>query len=119
MVNAHRRLKVDLTLTTASIRIPFGLVSLDANQKVLSFEEKPVQTYFIGQMLWNRQVATQASSELLDLADGQGLVNLIQGLTMNGMVGAFQYAGPQITFNTEQELQKAEHDIISFYTQTI
>jgi len=46
------------------------------------------------------------------------LVRLIQTLAGKGRVGAFPYSGPQITFNTEQELQKAEKDIITFYTQT-
>ena len=115
----HLQRDADLTLTTASIRNPFGLVRLDADHKVLSFEEKPIQTYYIGQMLMERRVTDGLLSELLSLPDGEGLVRLIQDLTAKGGVGAFQYTGPQITFNTEQELQKAEHDIITFYTQAI
>lgn len=117
MLAAHRERDADLTLTTASIRNPFGLVRLDAGNRVLSFEEKPIQTYYIGQMLMERRVAEEVSPELLALPDGEGLVRCIQGLAARGRVGAFQYAGPQITFNTQQELQKAERDIIAFYTQ--
>lgn len=117
MLAAHRKRDADLTLTTASIRNPFGLVRLDADHRVLAFEEKPVQTYYIGQMLLERRVAEGATAELLERPDGEGLVRRIQDLAAMGRVGAFQYAGPQITFNTEQELQKAERDIITFYTQ--
>ena len=119
MLAGHAQRGLDLTLTTASIRNPFGLVRLDADHKVLSFEEKPVQTYYIGQMLMERQAMDGVPQALLDLPDGEGLVRHIQDLAAQDRVGAFQFAGPQITFNTEHELQKAERDIIGFYTQAL
>ena len=118
MLTAHQALGSRLTLTTASIRNPFGLVRLDAGNRVLSFEEKPVQTFYIGQMLIERSVLDELDQHAVDEPDGEGLVHLIQSMAEKGQVGAFPYSGPQITFNTEQELQKAEQDIITFYTQT-
>ncbi|GAB6037232.1 hypothetical protein JCM15519_17910 [Fundidesulfovibrio butyratiphilus] len=118
MLQAHLSLGSLITLTTASIRNPFGLVRLDAENRVISFEEKPVQTFYIGQLLIERSVLEALGEQEINAPDGEGLVRLIQNLADTGRVGAFPYSGPQITFNTEQELQKAEKDIITFYTQT-
>lgn len=117
MLEAHISMGTPITLTTASIRNPFGLVRLGVGNRVLSFEEKPVQTFYIGQMLIERALLDGVESHLVKEPDGEGLVHLIQALAEQGQVGAFPYCGPQITFNTEQELQKAEKDIITFYTQ--
>lgn len=117
MLAAHQARQAALTLTTASIKSPFGLIGMAGDHQVLSFEEKPTQTFYIGQMLVEGQALADVPEGFLRMHDGEGLILFFRSLIDQGRVIAFPYAGPQITFNTEQELKKAERDIITFYTQ--
>lgn len=107
-----------LTLTTAQVRSPFGLVESDGEGWLQSFREKPVQPYFVGHMLVERSVLDALDADLLSAPDGEGLVALIQRLIQQRRVRTHAYAGPQITFNTRNDLDRAERDMIEFFTQT-
>ena len=50
--------------------------------------------------------------------DGEGLVKLIQGLIQLRKVRTHTYTGPQITFNTREDLDRAEVNMTEFFTQT-
>jgi len=116
MLKRHLELGVKATITTAAIRSPFGLVQTNGDGRVTTFTEKPVQEYFIGHFLLERQVLDETTANFVALKDGEGLVQLFQYLCSKGELGVFHHSGPQITFNTWQELQQAQRDIADFYT---
>ncbi|MFQ5801320.1 MAG: NDP-sugar synthase [Candidatus Methylomirabilales bacterium] len=105
-----------VTLTTAGVRSPFGLVKATKDGWVVSFEEKPVQPYYIGHMLTERAVLDEVDPELLRMPDGGGLVTLFQRLIEKRRLRLYPYTGPQITFNTQQDLVQAERDLLTFFT---
>ena len=117
MLLQHTTSGAALSLTTAFVRSPFGLVETDADQWLLSFREKPEQPFFVGHMLMNRSVLDSVGTDLLRAPDGEGLVALIQDLVQLGQVRTHSYTGPQITFNTREDLDRAEHDMTGFFTQ--
>ena len=55
---------------------------------------------------------------LLDIRmpDGDGLVALFQRLIEKRRLRLYPYTGPQITFNTQQELDRAECELVAFFT---
>jgi hypothetical protein len=69
-------------------------------------------------MIIDRSVLDTVPPELLDLPDGQGLVRLFHRLLEERQLAAFPYSGPQVTFNTRQDLDRAERDLDRFFTQT-
>jgi glucose-1-phosphate cytidylyltransferase len=117
MLAGHEASGAALTLTTAHVQSPFGLVESDPQSWLLSFREKPVQPYFVGHMLIERSVLDGLDAQQLSAPDGAGLVNLIQRLVGERRVRTHAYSGPQITFNTQNDLDRAEREI-EFFTQT-
>lgn len=116
MLAHHIATSAAMTITTADVRSPFGLVISDFENRVLSFEEKPVQPYYIGHMLLERSVLDEVDPELLRMPDGEGLVTLFQRLIKKQSLWTYPYTGPQITFNTQQDLDRAEQDLMKFFT---
>ena len=104
------------SMTVANVRSPFGLVAADRDGWVGSFEEKPLQMFYVGHMLLERSVLDDLDQELLALPDGEGLVKLFCELVSRKCLRMYPYNGPQITFNTRQELHQAERDFIAFFT---
>ena len=84
----------------------------------MSFREKPEQPFFVGHMLMERSVLDSVDAKLLRAPDGEGLVKLIQDLIQLRQVRTHTYTGPQITFNTREDLDRAEVDMTEFFTQT-
>ncbi len=116
MHEEHLSSNASITLTTAEVRSPFGLISVNKDRRILSFDEKPLQPYYVGHMLIERSILDEVDGELLGRPDGEGLVLLFQRLIAQRRVKAFPYIGPQITFNTQQDLEQAEHDLVTFFT---
>jgi len=116
MLAFHKQNDALITLTTAKLVSPFGLIQADENHQVSTFTEKPVQTYYVGQMILEKRAFEHLNPNLLERPDGEGLVQFIQDLINKGRVWMYPYSGPQITFNTEQELVRANKAIIDFYT---
>jgi len=116
MQSDHMSSGASVTTTVANVRSPFGLVTLDGDGWVRSFEEKPLQLFYVGHMLLERDVLENLAPEVLNLPDGEGLVRLFGDLIHRKRLRAYYYTGPQITFNTSQELRQAERDFISFFT---
>lgn len=117
VLDTHDKNNVDLTITIADIRSPFGLVKMNKSSQVISFEEKPVFSYYIGHMVMERTLLDNINMNLLSLPDGEGLVGLFQELIKAKRINAYRHAGLQITFNTFYERQKAEEAFIRFFTQ--
>ena len=116
MLAQHVQAGVPVTMTTASIHSPFGLVTVGDDSLVRTYVEKPLQTYFIGHMLVDRSLLEGLPDSLLEVPDGAGLVALFEQLTEQGQLGSFEYDGPQITFNTQADLDQAERDIERYFT---
>lgn len=116
MLAEHLSSKAAITLTTAEVRSPFGLVTMNHDRWILSFDEKPVQSYYVGHMLLERAVLDEVGPELLRKPDGEGLILLLQGLIAQRRVKLYPYMGPQITFNTQRDLDDIERDLVTFFT---
>ncbi len=118
MLLQHNSSGAALSLSTAFVQSPFGLVETDDNEWLMSFREKPEQPFFVGHMLMERSVLDSVDDKLLRAPDGEGLVKLIQDLIQLRQVRTHRYTGPQITFNTREDLDRAEVDMTEFFTQT-
>ena len=116
LLAAHVAQRVAITMTIADIRSPFGLVAVDEDQRVSAFQEKPVLPYYIGQLVLERRVLDELDPSLLALPDGEGLVRLFQQLIAQRQLAAYKHEGLQITFNTLAEREKAEEEMLKFYT---
>ena len=116
MLEYHTTCGAAVTLTTANVRSPFGLVRATEDGYVVSFEEKPIQPFYVGHMLIEWTVLDEVGPGLLKMPDGDGLVALFQRLIERRDLRLYPYTGPQITFNTQQELDQAERDLVTFFT---
>lgn len=116
MLADHQSSGAVATITTADVRSPFGLVTADEGGWVRSFEEKPLHSYYVGHMLLECRVLDDLDPELLALPDGEGLVRLFCQWVSRKCLRLYPYNGPQITFNTQQELHQAERRFIAFFT---
>ncbi len=88
----------------------------DGDGRVGSYEEKPLQRFYIGHMIMESRVVDDLPLSLSDLPDGEGLIRLFDRLLSRKELHSHHYGGPQITFNTHQELDQAQRDIVGFYT---
>lgn len=105
-----------VTLVTAPIQSPFGLVGGGDASRVDSFEEKPVHDYFIGCFMMEREVLDALPAQLVARPDGAGIVELFQKLIADQNVAAYRHDGLNITFNTDSERIHAEQELDSFFT---
>ena len=117
MLSTHKSKGKSTTIVTANVKSPFGLVSYKNDGQVESFIEKPIQSFYIGHMVINKSVLELLEENDLSLPDGQGLVKLFQNLIQCNDLTTYPYNGPQITFNTREELSQAETDFVAFFTQ--
>jgi len=116
MLEQHMKQEAAVTITTAYVQSPFGIIEHHTDNWVRSFEEKPRHIYFVGHMLMESSVIDKLDENLLSLPDGQGLIQLFQSLIEQNKLSMNFYHGPQITFNTHLELAQAEKDFLSFFT---
>ncbi len=117
MISAHKSTGTSVTIVTADVRSPFGLVSYTDDGQVDAFTEKPIQSFYIGHMVLEKTVLENLTEDSLSLPDGDGLVQLFQHLIASRDLSIYAYNGPQITFNTREELSQAETDFVAFFTQ--
>jgi glucose-1-phosphate cytidylyltransferase len=116
LLNSHFSTGAAVTIVTAKIQNPFGVVHADEDGWVSSFLEKPVFNYYIGCFLAERSALQFSTPEMEQRDDGEGLVMFFNKLAQMKMLGAFDHTGLQITFNTEPERQAAESSLVKFYT---
>lgn len=117
VIKEHKRSKKDATVTIADIRSPFGIVRHDRNGCVTFFKEKPYFAYYIGNFIIEERAFKKIDDDLISLPDGEGLIRLFKNLIKEKKLNAYKHNGFNITFNTTQELEKAEEDFIKFFTQ--
>jgi len=116
MLEEHNRKRAAMTMVTAKIKNPFGLLTCDAEGWVDSFSEKPTLNYYIGSFILERSALEYVTEEMLDKSDGDGLVQFFGTLVNKRLLAAFEHSGTQMTFNTESERQKAEALLGHYYT---
>ena len=111
----HEKRDALITLISAKIQSPFGIVSI-ADGVVTSFKEKPVFDYFIGSFIVEPAAFEQATEAMLSMPEGNGLVALFDTFVRSQKLAAYQHEGLKITFNTESERDIAEQELLKFYT---
>jgi len=116
MLERHLEKRASVTIVTAKIRNPFGLVAFDTEGWVTSFVEKPIMNYYIGSFILDRAALEHVTPDMLQKPDGQGLVEFFVTLASEQRLAVFEHEGPQITFNTESERRNAEEALGRFYT---
>lgn len=116
MLEEHCRKSAGITMVTAKIKNPFGLLTYDDNGWVNSFVEKPILNYYIGSFILEVSTLEYVTEEMLAKPDGGGIVDFFKRLTQLNLLAAYEHKGAQITFNTENERQKAEEILGHYYT---
>lgn len=117
MLKEHIKKGSDLTLTIADIRTPFGIVNIDHDQKVKSFKEKPLFSYYIGHMIVERRVLDELDDRLVSAPNGEGIVKLFQMLAKQKRLYAYKHSGLKLTFNTWNEHKAAQDVFLRFFTE--
>lgn len=117
ILKRHNESGAEATITVADIRSPFGLVETAGNNRVISYEEKPVFSYYVGHMILEKRAFDGIGSDLLSMPDGEGLIAFFQELIRNNKLNAYEHRGLKITFNTFYERQKAEEEFIKYFTE--
>ncbi|MBF0139226.1 MAG: nucleotidyltransferase family protein [Magnetococcales bacterium] len=112
----HKRSGAQVTIVTAAIRNPFGVIRFDAEYRVESFLEKPVSHHYIGCFVMERDAFLRIDETMLSLPDGEGLVSFFHTLIAERTLSAFPHSGLQITFNTEIERRRAEKELGEYFT---
>jgi glucose-1-phosphate cytidylyltransferase len=115
MLEEHCSKGAGATMVSAGIKNPFGLLTYDNDGWVDSFVEKPTLNYYIGSFILERSALEFVTPEMLAKSDGAGIVEFFEFLTKRGMLAAYEHAGAQITFNTENERQAAEQVLGHYY----
>ncbi len=116
LLSFHRDHGSLLTLVTAPIQSPFGLVSSDAKGQVTGLEEKPVLQYYIGTFVLDRQAFDYLPQDLINWEDGSGLISFFKILMAIGRLYNYRHDGMDITFNTVEELDAANDGFLKFHT---
>lgn len=116
MLEKHKNTDALVTIATASIRSPFGLVNFDNTGHVESFKEKPLLHYYIGHAIFKKEAFDYIDEDLLSIPDGGGLVDFYKKMLDMKKLFAYEHEGFQITFNTETDLADAEKKMDLFYT---
>ena len=116
LLEHHQASAAKATIITASISNPFGIVSYGDDNKVRSFQEKPVQKHFIGYTLMERSVFDSVTPQQLAMPDGDGLVALFNNLIKTSDLSSYEHEGLNITFNTASERMDVEHLLQRYYT---
>ncbi len=116
LVKFHETKKALVTILVTKIKNPFGLVKFDEDNKCTSFDEKPTFHYYIGHIVMEKEALNAVSKEMLEMKDGEGLVTFFKDLAGKGLLYVYEHDGVQITFNTLTERDKAEKELIEFYT---
>jgi len=116
LVSSHKNSESLMTIVISSIKHPFGLVNFDSNSKVISFEEKPILSHYIGYAVIEPNIFDIIPKNFLGQSDGDGLVKSIKYLINLNLVSTYKFGGLQVTINTNSDLKTASEKIGNYYT---
>ena len=83
---------------------------------MLSHKEKPILNYYIGYAVINKSALELIPEKVINMPDGEGLVTFFKILMGMDLLGCYFHSGLQTTFNTPEEFEKAEKEIVNFCT---
>ena len=115
-IESHQNSDNEVTIVTAPIQNPFGLVEFDSRFKVTYLAEKPILNYYIGYAIVNKTAFDLVPRKVISMPNGAGLITFFKILISMEKLGVYNHSGLQITFNTKEELKVAEEKLIRFYT---
>ena len=116
LIDFHLEKKALLSIVTAPIQSPFGLVTSNGDKQVQTLAEKPVLHYYIGTFIMEKKAMEYISEEIINLSDGKGLIAFFKILKELNKLYVYSHEGHDITFNTIEELNVAEEGFLKFYT---
>ena len=116
LYSVHQKSNNEATIVVAPIKNPFGLVEFNAEQQVTFFKEKPILNYFIGYAVINKSALELIPDKVINMPDGEGIVTFFKILMGMDLLGCYFHSGLQTTFNTQEEFEKVEQEIINFCT---
>lgn len=116
LLRRHQEVAGELTLVSAKIVNPFGLIQYGSDKAVTSFQEKPILKYYVGCFTVDNTAFRIMNDEMLNAPDGEGLVAFLKELINHQLLTAFEHDGLHITFNTIPEMDNANREMEQFYT---
>ena len=116
LLDKHINSKAKLTLVSASIENPFGLLNWNNDNKVTSFIEKPILNHYIGYSVMDKNIFEYIPENMVELSNGNGFIKAVHHLTKLGLVNAYKFSGLQLTVNTNEDLEYANNEIGKYYT---
>ena len=107
LIKNHQSHNQPVTMTVWPLKSQFGLVDIDQNGKVLSFQEKPILDKWIniGYFYFNFEM-------LESINKYQRFDVFLKDISEKGILNAFRHPGVHITVNTVEELKEAEKSVI-------
>ena len=116
LLKKHKKSKSLMTLVIAPIKNPFGIVKWNLNNKLTSFDEKPILNHFIGYAVIESKIFNYLSKNIINSKDGIGMVKAIKQLVLKRQVNVYKYTGLQLTINSISELKDARNKIGKYIT---
>ena len=106
LVKFHRKNSESVTISSFPIMIPFGVMEVDENNNVKSFNEKPIlqNVMNIGYYYFNKE-----DYGMIDR--NNGIIELLSLLIKSQSLKCYKHNGIHITINTLAELEIANENI--------
>lgn len=102
----HGTHEKNITISSYPISIPFGVMTIDKNNNVRKFEEKPILNEV---MNIGYYYIPSSFNEYIN--EHNDLLSLIDSLIKDNLLKCYQHQGIHITINTIAELNNAEENI--------
>ena len=105
-INFHHDNPENITISSYPIEIPFGVMTVDENNYVKKFEEKPVLSEVMN--IGYYYLPNKFRAHMMEQKD---LLSYIDFLITNSQLKCYQHKGIHITINTISELNYAEDNV--------
>jgi glucose-1-phosphate cytidylyltransferase len=111
LITSHRDNQANATVTVWPLRSSFGLFTVDDQQLVETYHEKPTLDYWIniGYLMLSRRA-------LDDIRMESTFEDFLNRLVAHRSLHAFPHTGVHITVNTRAELEEAENALSNWKT---
>lgn len=114
LVSFHHSHNNLATMSIWPLKTQFGLVEVDELDSVIGFEEKPTLDKWIniGYFCFKKEIFQY-------LKDYKSFADFLYAITSKQLLKAYRHEGIHLTINTLQELENAEDEISSIYSDRI
>jgi len=105
----HYSHNLDATITLLPLKSQFGLVELDCESNITSFEEKPTLNHWIniGNFYYDKKILSQ-------MKNYSSYARFLEDMGLEKKMKGYKHDGVHITVNTLRELEDAEQNIHEF-----